>query len=235
MDCNPPGSSVHGILQSRILEWVVISFCRGSSQPKDQTQVSCIAGGFFTFWSTREAPFFSVPVGFWVPAGPSVVCYSVGLCQASGSSRYPSVEAWLFPISGEGRALGYRPRACRCFQTESRPCQVSAGDGEWSGPTGFGMMPSRFLAPCLSTRHRAKHPSCLAVVSPKRLLYLVGNYHHPRHTHKHSQVSGPGWSLAKGHPAAPSGTDSTLTTAPQCTLDCSSVRAVPGLLLPHSG
>ena len=48
MDCNPPGSSVHGILQSRILEWVVISFCRGSSQPKDQTQVSCIAGGFFT-------------------------------------------------------------------------------------------------------------------------------------------------------------------------------------------
>ena len=57
MDCNPPGSSVHGILQSRILEWVVISFCRGSSQPKDQTQVSCIAGGFFTSWVTREAHF----------------------------------------------------------------------------------------------------------------------------------------------------------------------------------
>ena len=125
---------------------------RGSSQPKDQTQVSCIAGGFFSFWSTREAPFFSVPVGFWVPAGPSVVCYSVGLCQASGSSRYPSVEAWLFPISGEGRAVGYRPRACRCFQTESRPCQVSAGDGEWSGPTGFGMMPSRFLWKCPGER-----------------------------------------------------------------------------------
>ena len=37
MDCGPPGSSVHGILQARILEWVAISFSRGSSQPRDQT------------------------------------------------------------------------------------------------------------------------------------------------------------------------------------------------------
>ena len=44
-----------GILQARILEWVAISFSRGSSQPRDQSQVSCIAGGFFTFWATREA------------------------------------------------------------------------------------------------------------------------------------------------------------------------------------
>ena len=44
MDCSPPGSSVYGILQARILEWVVISFSRGSSQPRDRTQVSCIAG-----------------------------------------------------------------------------------------------------------------------------------------------------------------------------------------------
>ena len=47
MDCSPPGSSVHGILQARILEWVAISFSRGSSQPRDQTQVSCIAGRHF--------------------------------------------------------------------------------------------------------------------------------------------------------------------------------------------
>ena len=45
---SPPGSSVHGILQARILEWVAISFSRGSSQPRDQTCVSCIAGRFFT-------------------------------------------------------------------------------------------------------------------------------------------------------------------------------------------
>ena len=56
MDCSPPGSSVHWILQARILECVVIPFSRGSSWPRDRTQVSCIAGGVFTFWATREAP-----------------------------------------------------------------------------------------------------------------------------------------------------------------------------------
>ena len=48
MDCNPPGSSVHDISQARILEWVAISFSRGSSQPRDLTCISCIAGRFFT-------------------------------------------------------------------------------------------------------------------------------------------------------------------------------------------
>ena len=46
---------VHGILQARILEWVAFLFFRGSSQPRDRTQVSCIAGRFFTSWATREA------------------------------------------------------------------------------------------------------------------------------------------------------------------------------------
>ena len=54
MDCSPPSSSVYGILQARRLEWVAISLSRGSSQPRDQTQVSCIAGGFFTVWASRE-------------------------------------------------------------------------------------------------------------------------------------------------------------------------------------
>ena len=44
MDCCPPGSPVHGIFQARILEWFAISFSRGSSWPRDQTQVSCITG-----------------------------------------------------------------------------------------------------------------------------------------------------------------------------------------------
>ena len=48
MDCCPPGSSVHGILQARILEWVAISFSRGSSWPRVRTLVSCIVGRFFT-------------------------------------------------------------------------------------------------------------------------------------------------------------------------------------------
>ena len=55
MDHSLPGSSVHGTLQARILEWVAIPFSRGSSWPKDGTQVSCIAGRFFTSWATGEA------------------------------------------------------------------------------------------------------------------------------------------------------------------------------------
>ena len=56
MDCSPPGFSVHGIFQARILEWVAISSWRGSSQPRDRTRVSCLTGSFFTCWAIRETP-----------------------------------------------------------------------------------------------------------------------------------------------------------------------------------
>ena len=68
MDCSPPGSSVHEIFQARILEWVAVSFSRGSSQPKDQTWVSCTAGsslltelkgkpkGYTIFFSLLQLP-----------------------------------------------------------------------------------------------------------------------------------------------------------------------------------
>ena len=59
MDCSLPGSSIHGIFQARILEWVAISFSRGSSQSRDRTQVFHIVGRCFTVWATREVP--SVP------------------------------------------------------------------------------------------------------------------------------------------------------------------------------
>ena len=51
---SPPVSSVHGILQARLLEWVTISYSRTSSPPRDQIQVSCIAGRFCTIWDSRE-------------------------------------------------------------------------------------------------------------------------------------------------------------------------------------
>ena len=63
MDCSPPGSSIHGIPQARILEWVAISFSRGSSRPRDRTQVSRIGGRRFNLWATREAPWvFNLPL-----------------------------------------------------------------------------------------------------------------------------------------------------------------------------
>ena len=55
MDCGPPGSSDHGVLQARILEWVAIPFSRGSSRPRDQTPVSCVAGSFFITQSPGKA------------------------------------------------------------------------------------------------------------------------------------------------------------------------------------
>ena len=54
MDCSPPGSSVHGVLQARLLEWVAISLSRGSSRPRDWTHVSCSGRCILYHWATRE-------------------------------------------------------------------------------------------------------------------------------------------------------------------------------------
>ena len=55
MDCSLPGSSVHEIFQAIVLEWIAISFSRGSSQPRDQTQVSRIVDRRFTVWATGNS------------------------------------------------------------------------------------------------------------------------------------------------------------------------------------
>lgn len=110
---------------------------------------------------------------FWCPVG--LQTYAI-LCDYTYPQGLTDILAWklgIFPISGGSRAVGHSSDACRCFQRENRPCQVSAGDGEWAGPAGFEMVPSRFSAPCLTARHCAKHASRLAVVSPQQHLYLV--------------------------------------------------------------
>ena len=91
LDCNPANSSVHEILQARILEWVAIPFCRGSSQPRDQTCISCIA---FTSWAIREAV--------------SPTC--------SLLSRVASLGEWWRP--GEWRHHGLRPLLLRAAVAE---------------------------------------------------------------------------------------------------------------------
>ena len=91
LDCNPVSSSLHEILQARILEWVAIPFCRGSSQPRDQTCISCIA---FTSWAIREA------------VSPT---YSL-------LSRVASLGEWWRP--GEWRHHGLRPLLLRAAVAE---------------------------------------------------------------------------------------------------------------------
>ena len=100
MDCSLPGSSVHGILQKRILEWVAVPFSRASSQLMDWNQVSCIAGRFFTIWATREAqvptyqPSNSELSKTWmcIPAtsGVSVIAACSSSPVADNSSALPS-------------------------------------------------------------------------------------------------------------------------------------------------
>ena len=68
----PMDYTVHGILQARILEWVAFPFSRGSSQPRDRIQVSCIAGGFFTSWATREAHEPAIFIHIYPPSGASL-------------------------------------------------------------------------------------------------------------------------------------------------------------------
>ena len=80
MDC-----TVHGILQARILQWVAVPFSRGNSQPRDRTQVSRIAGGFFPSWATREA---KVLILEWVACPSSCGCSQPGnrtrICWSAG-------------------------------------------------------------------------------------------------------------------------------------------------------
>ena len=70
MDCSLPGSSIHGILQARVLDWVAISFSRGSSPPSDRTHISCITGGFFTAEPVLGSPLILVQLKkiLWVLA-----------------------------------------------------------------------------------------------------------------------------------------------------------------------
>jgi len=85
IDYSLPGSSVHGILQARILEWVAISFSRGSSWPRNWTRVSCIAGRFFTDWAMFSLKCFSI--------GTSVLFQCLWLCTPSAGAL-DSIPGW---------------------------------------------------------------------------------------------------------------------------------------------
>ena len=100
MHCSPSDSSVHGILQARILEWAIICFSRGSSWPRDQTQVSCFAGRFFTNWTIRESQ-----VAYWV-----VLFISSFLKNSleKGMSTHSSIPAWRIPWREELGSLQSR-------------------------------------------------------------------------------------------------------------------------------
>ena len=112
MDFSPPVSSVHGILQARIQEWVAIPFSRGSSQPRDQTWVSHIAGRFFAIWATREDP-----AGKNLPAMQETWVWSLEDPLEKGMATHSSI-AWGIPWTerpGRLQSLG-----CKELDTTER-------------------------------------------------------------------------------------------------------------------
>ena len=96
MDCCLLGSSIHNISQARILEWVAISFSRGSSQPRDRTQVSCIAGRCFTIWATREQKLLS---RVWLFVTPWTLSPWNSPGQNTGVGSHSLLQG-LFPTQG---------------------------------------------------------------------------------------------------------------------------------------
>ena len=87
MDCSPPGSSLHGILQARVLEWVAISFSRGSSWPRDRTWVSRIPGRRFNLWATREASNVEYLLNVFFPLYICLHLHGDSLSLSSGYSN----------------------------------------------------------------------------------------------------------------------------------------------------
>ena len=92
MNCSPPGSSVHGILQAGILEWVGMSSPGGSSWPRDRTWVSCIAGRFFTIWATREAPYTYVYIQLYIHIHITVIC----IYTHTYMCVYIHIDVWIY-------------------------------------------------------------------------------------------------------------------------------------------
>ena len=133
--CNPMDCTVHGVFQARILERVAILFSRGSSQPRNHTRVSCIAGGFFTSWATREALYIHFIFLY------TCMCYAESLScvllfvtpwtvapQAPLPMGFSRQEYWSglpCPLPGDPPNPGIKPRSV-ALQVDSLPAELEA-------------------------------------------------------------------------------------------------------------
>ena len=114
MDCSLPGASVHGTLLARILEWVAIPFSRRSSQPRNWTWVSGLAGRFFTIWATREA------------LKRNVLQNISWFGQALGGSVF--ISSFLLPFTGgQGQNVSLWAEQRRCSLTFRQRDRVPQG------------------------------------------------------------------------------------------------------------
>ena len=134
VDCSLSGSSNHGIFQAKVLEWIAFSFSRGSSQPRDWTRVSCIAGRCFILWATGELRFklprclhlsmcvcilpSSIYLSIYPSIHPTIVSLSIHLYIPDGVPPYPALlrKSQLclnsHSLGGDWRPVGVFP-CCR--------------------------------------------------------------------------------------------------------------------------
>ena len=163
MDCNPPGSSVHGILQARILEWVAIFFSWESSWPRDWTWVSCIAGRFFTLWAIREALKETNKLNEVITLRPESHSTDV-LIRRGGDGRVPA--PFVCMLREEGGHLQARNRV------------LPRNQNFWH--LDLGLLSSRAVRKCVSV---FKLPSpwyfVMAAGANPRLFLLGGNQDSP--------------------------------------------------------
>ena len=124
--CDPMDYMVHGILQARILEWGVFPFSRGSSQPRGQTQVSLIAGGFFAVWATREAQEKGKET--WIQRERYRFCGREGSLLFTGVNPVGSMQSQSCPLVVALQCVGL-----------ARPNDISPS----SIPSSFGPVPER--------------------------------------------------------------------------------------------
>ena len=129
MDCSLPGFSVHGIFQARILEWIAISFSRGSSLPRDRTWVSCIIGRCFTIWATREEYDSAIPLAYTPERNENIYRYIMWYMNVHSSTMFnsqnmettqvPSTDHWVnkqneaYPYNGV--ILSHNWSTDRCY------------------------------------------------------------------------------------------------------------------------
>ena len=141
MDYSSPGSSVHGILQARILELVAISFSRESSQPRDRTWVSCIAGRFITIWTTGEA---------------HIISYAVLSHFSSVQFRHSVMPSFLWPHESQhtrppcpSPTPGVHPNSCAsswCCHPAISPSVISFSSCSQSLPASASFPMSQLFA-----------------------------------------------------------------------------------------
>ena len=154
--CDPmhyslPGSSVHGILQETILEWVAMLSSRESSRPKDRTRVSCLAGMFFTAESPWKPPFYP-------PYLPLLKCWSWA-CSSSESLRYFTSSVPPAHLHGHCLSLGSHHLSllqsnsvCSVSYWESITCTAALGSCHIfvQPPLSKQLRSARYWAMCLS-------------------------------------------------------------------------------------